>query len=31
MFPLDGKVALQGGEFSMLYLDEVHRGIYKIP
>jgi len=31
MFPLDGKVALQGGEFSMLYLDEIHRGIYKIP
>ncbi|MEI7781228.1 MAG: FAD-dependent oxidoreductase, partial [Planctomycetota bacterium] len=30
-FPLDGKVALQGGEFSMLYLDDVHRGIYKIP
>ena len=31
MFPLYGKVALQGGEFSMLYLDEAHRGIYKIP
>ena len=31
MHPLDGKVALQGGEFSMLYLDEKHRGIYKIP
>lgn len=30
-FPLDGKVALQGGDFSMLYLDEVHQGIYKIP
>lgn len=30
-FPLDGKVALQGGDFSMLYLDEVHRGIYRIP
>ncbi len=27
----DGKVALSGGEFSMLYLDEQHRGIYKIP
>ena len=31
MHPLDGKVALQGGEFSMLYLDEKYRGIYKIP
>ena len=31
MHPLDGKVALQGGEFSMLYLDEKHRGIYQIP
>jgi hypothetical protein len=30
-FPLDGKVALQGGDFSMFYLDEVHRGIYRIP
>ena len=30
-FPLDGKVALQGGEFSIVYLDDVHRGIYKIP
>lgn len=30
-FPLDGKVALQGGEFSMLCLDDAHRGIYKIP
>jgi hypothetical protein len=27
----NGKVALSGGEFSMLYLDEKHRGIYKIP
>lgn len=27
----DGKVALNGGEFSELYLDPVHRGIYKIP
>ncbi|OUX38410.1 MAG: hypothetical protein CBE26_01405 [Kiritimatiellaceae bacterium TMED266] len=31
MFPFDGKVALNSGMFSMLYLDEVHRGIYKIP
>lgn len=30
-FPLEGKVALQGGEFSMLCLDDAHRGIYKIP
>ena len=30
-FPFEGKVALQGGDYSMLYLDEVHRGIYKIP
>lgn len=29
--PLNGQVALQGGEFSMLYLEEKHRGIYKIP
>ncbi len=28
---LDGKVALSGGEFSILYLDARHRGIYKIP
>jgi len=27
----NGKVALSGGEFSMLHLDEKHRGIYKIP
>jgi hypothetical protein len=27
----DGKVALQGGEFSILYLDQEHNGIYKIP
>ncbi len=27
----EGKVALYGGEFSMLYLDERHEGIYKIP
>lgn len=30
-FPLDGKVALQGRDFSMLHLDEVHHGIYRIP
>ena len=30
-YPLDGRVALAGGYYSMLYLDEVHRGIYKIP
>lgn len=29
-YPLDGKVALAGGYYSMLTLDEVHRGIYKI-
>ncbi len=28
---IDSKVALQGGDYSMLYLDEAHRGIYKIP
>jgi hypothetical protein len=27
----EGKVALYGGEFSMLYLDEKHDGIYKLP
>jgi hypothetical protein len=27
----DGGVALSGGDFSMLYLDDVHRGIYRIP
>ncbi len=27
----EGKVAQYGGEFSMLYLDEKHEGIYKIP
>ena len=26
-----GKVALQGGYYSMLYLEEAHEGIYKIP
>ncbi len=31
MHPLAGKVALQGGDYSMLYLEETHRGIYKIP
>ena len=31
MHPLEGKIALQGGEFSMLYLEDKHRGIYKIP
>ena len=30
-YPLDGKVALNGGYFSMLYLEETHQGIYKIP
>jgi len=30
-FPLNGKVALQGGFYSMLYLEEAHQGIYKIP
>jgi hypothetical protein len=30
-YPLDGKVALQGGYFSMLYLEDKHRGIYRIP
>jgi hypothetical protein len=29
--PLDGKVALMGGYYSMLYLEETHRGIYRIP
>lgn len=30
-YALDGKVALYGGEFSMLYLDSKHEGIYEIP
>ena len=30
-YPLDGKVALQGGYFSEVRLDELHQGIYKIP
>jgi hypothetical protein len=29
--PHDGMVALQGGYYSMLYLDEAHQGIYRIP
>ncbi len=28
---LDGRVALMGGYYSMLYLEEEHRGIYRIP
>ena len=28
---LDGKVALMGGYYSMLYLEDEHRGIYRIP
>jgi hypothetical protein len=31
MVPLDGKVALSGGYYSMLSLEEAHRGIYRIP
>jgi len=27
----DGRVALSGGEFSILYLEDAHRGIYEIP
>ncbi len=30
-YPFNGKVALYGGYYSMLYLDAVHQGIYKIP
>jgi hypothetical protein len=30
-YPLDGKIALYGGYYSMLYLEEAHQGIYKIP
>ncbi len=30
-YALDGKVALNGGYFSVLYLDAAHKGIYKIP
>jgi hypothetical protein len=29
--PFRGKVALQGGYYSMLYLEEAHHGIYRIP
>jgi hypothetical protein len=29
--PFDGKVALMGGYYSMLYLEDEHRGIYRIP
>ena len=28
---LEGKVALMGGYYSMLYLEDTHRGIYRIP
>ena len=28
---LDGKVALMGGYYSMLYFEDAHRGIYRIP
>lgn len=31
MVPLDGKIALMGGYYSMLYLEEANRGIYRIP
>jgi hypothetical protein len=31
LHPLEGGVALQGGDYSMLYLEEEHRGIYRIP
>jgi len=31
MIALDGKIALSGGYYSMLYLEEAHRGIYRIP
>jgi hypothetical protein len=30
-YPLDGKIALYGGYYSMLYLEETHQGIYKLP
>jgi hypothetical protein len=30
-FADSGRVSLQGGFYSMLYLEEAHRGIYKIP
>jgi hypothetical protein len=28
---INGRVALQGGYYSMLYLTEAHQGIYKLP
>lgn len=31
MVPLDGKIALSGGYYSMLYLETANRGIYRIP
>jgi len=31
MIAVEGGVALSGGEFSMLYLEEKHHGIYAIP
>ena len=31
MFPLNGKIAVNGGMYSRVCLDEPHRGIYKIP
>jgi hypothetical protein len=31
MFPLNGKIGLNGGMYSMVCLDEAHRGIYKMP
>lgn len=30
-YPLHGKIALYGGYYSMLYLEETHQGIYKLP
>ena len=30
-YPLNGKVSLYGGFYSMLYLEAAHKGIYKIP
>ena len=30
-YPFNGKVALYGGFYSMLYLEGIHKGIYKIP
>ena len=31
MFPLNGKIALNGGMYSRVCLNEANRGIYKIP